>query len=82
METREERIKCGNQETPMCVLVLLPGGCNPKLLPSLSRTHLADYVIDGVGEEEVAGRIERDAKWLPNAGADGKPIVPHGLPVV
>ena len=52
------------------------------ILFNLSLTHLADYVIDGVGEEEVAGRLERDAKWLPNAGADGRPIVPHGLPVV
>ena len=51
-------------------------------LPSLSLTHLADNVVDGVGEEEVAGRIKRDAKGLADACADGRPIIPHGLPMV
>ena len=45
-------------------------------------SHLADYIVDRVGDEEVAGRVKCDADGFDEFGVEGGPIIPQGsLPV-
>ena len=45
-------------------------------------SHLADYIVDRVGDEEVAGRVKCDADGFDEFGVEGRPTIPQGsLPV-